>query len=261
MAPGTLDFKCALVTGGGGGIGKAMAQHLISQGKKVIIAGRTEKKLQETSTEIGCQAYYVLDTGDVKAIPDFVQKITKEHPELDCLINNAGVQRPLDFIEMKPEDFLSKGDAEIDINIRGPMHLILLLLPHFKSKQYACIMNVSSILGFIPISVINPVYNGTKAWVHFFTMTLRTQLAKDKHNIKVVEIAPPTVSTDLHRERSDPDDNKKDKNSAALSVDEFMDEVSRGWSEGKDLISAGPGVEIVQKWVDAYGAQYEKSAH
>ena len=260
MAPNTLDFKCALVTGGGGGIGKAIAKHLISEGKKVIIAGRTEKNLQETGQEIGAD-YYVLDTGNVQAIPGFVQKITKEHPELDCLINNAGVQRPLDFNEMKAEDFLSKGDAEIDINIRGPMHLILHLLPHFKSKPYACIMNVSSVLGFIPFSIINPVYNGTKAWLHSFTMTLRTQLANEGHKIKVVEIVPPTVSTALHRERSDPDDNKKEKNSAALSVDEFLQQVAKGWSEGKDLISAGPGVEIVQKWADAYGAQYEKMAH
>ena len=242
MASNTLDFKCALVTGGGGGIGKAMSQYLVKQGKKVIIAGRTEKNLQETQKEIGCEAYYVLDTGKADSIPAFVQKITKEHPELDCLINNAGVQRPLEFNKMKTEDFLSKADQEIDINIRGPMHLILNLLPHFKTKDFACIMNVASILGFIPFSIINPVYNGSKAWVHFFTMNLRTQLHKEGHSkIKVVEIAPPTVSTDLHREREDPDDNKKEKNEGALSTEEFMDEVTSGWKEGKDLITAGPG--------------------
>lgn len=260
MAPNTLDFECVLVTGGGGGIGKAISKYLVSQGKKVLIVGRTEKKLQETMKEIGCAGYYVLDTGDTKAIPGIVDKITTDHPELDSVINNAGVQRPLDFNKMEADEFLTKADQELDINIRGPMHLILRLLPHLKSKKYACIMNVSSILGFIPFSIINPVYNGTKAWLHFFTMTLRTQLAKNA-NIKVVEIAPPTVATDLHRERDDPDDNKKENNSAALSVDEFMHEVVKGWKEGKDLISAGPGVEIVQKWVDAYGEQYEKMAH
>lgn len=262
MARQTLDFKCALITGGGGGIGKAMAQYLVSQGKKVIIAGRTEKNLKQTREEIGCEGYYVLDTGDTGSIPAFVQKITQEHPDLDALINNAGVQRPLDINSLKPDEFLSKADQEIDINIRGPMHLILNLLPHFKTKDYSCIMNVSSILGFIPISVINPVYNGTKAWVHFFSMNLRTQLQKEGYGekIKVVEIAPPTVSTELHREREDPDDNKKDKNEAALSVEEFLDEVKKGWEEGKDLISAGPGKAIVQKWVDAYGEQYEKNA-
>lgn len=259
MAPKTLDFKCALVTGGGGGIGKAMAERLVKQGKKVIIAGRTEKNLQEAQKEIKCEAYYVLDTGKTEAIPSFVAKITKEHPDLDCLVNNAGVQRPLDFNTMSAEEFLSKGDQEIDINIRGPMHLILSLLPHFKQQDYACIINVSSVLGFIPFSIINPVYNGTKAWVHFFTMALRTQLQKEcGDKIKVVEIAPPTVSTDLHREREDPDDNKKGKNDSALSVDEFLDEVQTGWVDGSDLISAGMGKDITKKWVDAYQGQYDK---
>lgn len=260
MAPNTLDFKCALITGGGGGIGKALAEYLLSQGKKVIIVGRTEEKLKATTTEIKATAYYVLDTGDVKSIPSFVARLTKDHPDLDCVINNAGVQRPLDINSMDAEEFLSKGDVELDINIRGPMHLILHLLPHLRTKSYACIMNVSSILGFCPFSVINPVYNGTKAWVHFFTVNLRTQLEKgdDKGKFKVVEIAPPTVTTDLHREREDPDDNKKEKNEGALDVEEFMEEVVKGWKEGKELISAGVGKGIVQKWVDAYGQMYEE---
>lgn len=168
-----MDFKCALVTGGGGGIGKAIAHYLISQGKKVLIAGRTESNLKSTSQEIGAAGYYVLDTGRVSDIPAFIGRITKEHPELDCLINNAGVQRPLEVLKQSPEEILEKADQEIDINIRGPMHLALGLLEHLKAKEHAVIINVSSILGFVPFSVINPVYNGTKAWLHFWSMALR----------------------------------------------------------------------------------------
>lgn len=119
IAPTGMDFQCALITGGGGGIGKALAQHFISQGKKVIIAGRTEANLQMTCKEIGAAAYYVLDTGAVSEIPAFVRKLTSEHPELDCLVNNAGVQRPLSVTTMAPEDFLQKADEEININTRG----------------------------------------------------------------------------------------------------------------------------------------------
>lgn len=86
-----LGFNLALVTGGGGGIGKAISQYFISKGKKVIIAGRTESKLKETAKEIGAVAYYVLDTGKVADIPPFIETITREYPELDCLVNNAGV--------------------------------------------------------------------------------------------------------------------------------------------------------------------------
>ncbi|RKU39904.1 hypothetical protein DL546_001069 [Coniochaeta pulveracea] len=221
-----LSFTCALITGGGGGIGKALAEYLISQNKKVLLAGRTESKLASTAQEIGAAGYYVLDTGKTDSIPDFIRKVTSDHPELDCLVNNAGVQRSLKIVEMEPSDFLSKADQEIDINIRGPMHLTLGLLPHFKTKEFATIINISSVLGYIPFSVINPVYNGTKAWLHFWSMNLRTQLAQAGlgERIRVVEIAPPTVATDLHREREDPDDNKKERNPDALSVEEFVEE-------------------------------------
>ncbi|KAK1982727.1 short-chain dehydrogenase [Colletotrichum cereale] len=245
---GNLGFECAIITGGGGGIGKAMAQHFISKGKKVIIAGRTESKLQDTMEEIGAAGYYVLDTGEVQSIPDFVKRITKDHPDLDCLVNNAGVQRPLE------------ADQEININIRGPMHLALGLLPHLQTKKSALIINVSSVLGFIPFSVINPVYNGTKAWVHFWSMNLRTQLKNGGSKVRVVEIAPPTVSTDLHRERSDPNDNKKENNPDALSVDEFMEQVASRLENGDETIGPGMAGEVIDRWYGAFGEQYAKAA-
>ncbi|PHH91483.1 hypothetical protein CDD83_266 [Cordyceps sp. RAO-2017] len=252
-----LGFACAVITGGGGGIGKAMAQYFISKGKKVLIAGRTESNLQTTAREIGASGYYVLDTGKTSDIPSFVGKITAEHPDLDCLVNNAGVQRPLDIV--KESEFLSKADQEININIRGPMHLTLHLLPHLRSKPQAVVINVSSVLGFVPFSIINPVYNGTKAWLRFWSMNLRTQLKNAKSNVRVVEIAPPMVATDLHRERSDPDDNKKEKNPSTLTVDEFIHEVGSKLEKGDDMITAGMGNEIVDKWHESFGPRYPSS--
>jgi short-subunit dehydrogenase involved in D-alanine esterification of teichoic acids len=256
MSSSNYDFKCALVTGGGGGIGKALAQQLIKDGKKVIIAGRTESNLQSTSKEIGAVAYYVLDTGKVASIPDFVQKLTSDHPDLDCIINNAGVQRPLDVNKMEASEFGETADQEIDINIRGPMHLALNLLPHLKKQKNPLIVNISSVLGFVPFSIINPVYNGTKAWMHFWSMALREQLKGS--DVKVVEIAPPTVATDLHREREDPDDNKKEKNAKALSVDEFVEEVIGKWKKGEECIGAGMAGDIVQSWDGSMGEVFRK---
>ncbi|KAI6080877.1 NAD(P)-binding protein [Hypoxylon rubiginosum] len=256
MAPKNMDFKCALVTGGGGGIGKAFAEYLISKGKKVIIAGRTESKLQKTAREIGATEYYVLDTGAISDIPAFINRITTDHPELDCLVNNAGVQRPLQVLKQPPEDFLSKADNELNINIRGPLHLAVGLLSHFKSKPQALIINVSSVLGYVPFSIINPVYNGTKAWLHFWSMNLRSQLRDT--NVRVVEIAPPTVATDLHRERENPDDNKKDNNPNALSLEEFMQEVSEKLEKGDETIGAGMSANVVEKWYNAFGDMYKE---
>lgn len=259
MAPvATLSFRCALITGGGGGLGRAMAETLIGMGKEVIIAGRTEKSLKQAAAEIGAKAYYVLDVSDIASIPEFVKKVVSTHPELDCLINNAGVQRPFQILGPDYDFDLSKADQEINTNIRGPMHLCVSLVPHFNSKDTGgVIMNVSSVLGYSPVSLVNPVYNGTKAWVHFFSMNLRSQLRDTGSKIKVVEIVPPTVSTALHRERKDPMDNTKAHgNKAALSVSEFMAEVKVGWEANNDNCPAGLGHELVEKWYQTYGDYY-----
>ncbi|KAI1489868.1 NAD(P)-binding protein [Biscogniauxia mediterranea] len=251
MAQRNMDFKCALVTGGGGGIGKMIARYFISRGKKVLIAGRTESNLQSTAREIGAEGYYVLDTGAISQIPDFIKRITTEHPELDCVVNNAGVQRPLNVNDDDADELLSKADEEIDINIRGPLHLAVRLLPHLKSKPHALVVNVSSVLGFVPFAVMNPVYNGTKAWLHFWSMNLRSQLKGT--SVRVVEIAPPTVATDLHRDRADPDDNKKENNPGALTVYEFMEEVAAKLERGEETIGAGMAADIIDKWHAAMG--------
>lgn len=258
-----LDFKCALVTGGAGGIGRAIAKYFLSQGKEVIIVGRTEFILQATSKELNDVPYYVLDTGDATAIPDFCLRITQEHPELDCIVNNADIQRPLDVNKMPPEEFLSKADQELFTNIFGPMHLAINLLPHLKSHSIAgagaVIMNVSSVLGINPLSIENPVYNGSKAWVHSWSMNLRTQLEKEKMSVRVVEIVLPSVGTDLHCERQNPDDNTKENGAHASTVKELVEEVVSQLKEDKDVVSAGMGHDLAERWYGAFGEDYEKA--
>lgn len=283
MAPeSTLSLiETAVITGGGGGIGRAMAEALIQAGKKVILVGRTEANLKSTASSIGAAGYYVLDTGDTAAIPGVVDRILADHPDVNCLVNNAGVQRPFQFPgvqEQRHQEYgfdLARADEEIDINIRGPMHLTLRFLPHLttpRSKDkpgvgVGVVINVSSILGFLPLQVINPVYGGTKAWVHFFTMNLRSQYnnnnnpasssSESSERLRVVEIVPPTVTTALHRDRTDPADNSKEKNKAAMSVQEFMHVVVAGFKDGSDIIAPGPAGQLVKVWYDALGPSYE----
>jgi short-subunit dehydrogenase involved in D-alanine esterification of teichoic acids len=262
MAPvATLSFKCALITGGAGGLGRAMAEAVIAMKKSVIIAGRTEAGLKKTAAEIGAKAYFVLDVSNIPAISGFVKDIVSKYPDLDCVINNAGVQRPFQIMGPDYDFDLTRADQEIDTNIRGPLHLTVSLVPHFNSlPNGGVIMNVSSVLGYNPFSLVNPVYNGTKAWMNFFTMNLRTQLRQAGSKIKVVEIVPPTVETALHRERKDPDDNKKvHGNSSALSVAEFIEQIQEGWHNDEDTCAAGLGRELVEKWYSAYGEAYTKA--
>ncbi|KAK4175261.1 hypothetical protein QBC36DRAFT_355243 [Triangularia setosa] len=244
MSSDNLNFQCALITGGGGGTGKALASCFISKGKKVIIAGRTKSNLESTAKEIGAADYYVLDTGKTATFPEFVSLIAQKYRELDCLVNNAGVQKPLEISKLGPTEFLSKP------------------FPHFRLKPAALIINVSSVLGFVPFSITNPVYNGTKVWLNFWSMNLRTQLRDEPQaKIKVVEIAPPMVGTDLHRDRENPDD-KKEKNPISLAVEEFMQEVAEKLERGEEMITAGPmGREVVGAWYesDKLGRRYKKA--
>lgn len=105
-------------------------------------------------------------------------------------------------------------------------------------------MNVSSVLDIMPFSNINPVYNGTKAWLHFWTMDVCTQLSNDGNtDVRAVEIMPPSVGADLHREREDPDDNKKEKGADALTISGFMMEIAEQMEQGKEVTSAGMGLK------------------
>lgn len=133
------------------------------------------------------------------------------------------------------------------------------LLPHLQKQKTVPIINISSVLRFVPFFVINPVYNSTKARLHFWSINLRAQLPQSDSTsrIKVVEIARPTVGTNLHRERSNPDDNKKENNYAALTIDEFMKKMIPKLENGGDMISAGMGHDIVKKWHDTMGQRYQ----
>jgi len=91
-------------------------------------------------------------------------------------------------------------------------------------------------------------------------MNLRSQLRIAGSKIKVVEIVPPTVETALHRERKDPNDNKKAHGmKTALSVHEFMEQILEGWKNDDDNCAAGLGHELVDKWYAAYGEAYTEA--
>ncbi|KAG8680919.1 hypothetical protein FRC08_015960 [Ceratobasidium sp. 394] len=190
----SLLWNCALVTGGGGGLGKAFAQSLVERGKKVYLAGRTESNLAATAKEIGAAGYFVVDIGDIASLPAFVERFVKEAPEVDCVLNNAAIQKPLDFANGAD---LDAADQEININVTGLVHLCALFVPHLKQKEHACIMNVTSGLGYVPSAHV-PIYSATKAFVHSFTLSLREQLRPI--GITVIELSPPLIESDLHRD-------------------------------------------------------------
>lgn len=181
-----------LITGGGSGIGRAFAAALHAKGAKVIIAGRRREALAEVAAAHPGMAIAVLDVGDAAAITAFAAQVIADHPDLNVVVNNAGI--------MKSED-LSQGVIDLamveDIvttNLLGTIRLTAALLPHLMTRPSATVVTVSSGLAFVPLAV-TPTYCATKAAIHSWSQSLRRQL-KDT-SVRVVEWAPPAVATDL----------------------------------------------------------------
>ena len=181
-----------LITGGGSGIGKAMAEALHARGARVIIAGRRREPLAAVAAANPGMAFETLDVADPAAIEAFAARVVETHPDLNGLINNAGVMTAED-LTAEPVD-LAAMEQTVAINLLGPIRLTAALLPHLKGRPSATVVTVSSGLAFVPLAA-TPTYSATKAAIHSWSQSLRHQL-KDT-SVEVVEWAPPAVATDL----------------------------------------------------------------
>jgi uncharacterized oxidoreductase len=180
-----------LITGGASGIGLALARRFVTAGSTVIVCGRREAKLREAKDSEGRLQTLVADVSTSAGRAALVESALRDFPALNVLVNNAGIQRRIRLADQEPWDVTRE---ELAINLDAPIHLTRLLLPHLMSKPDAAIINISSGLAFAPLAR-TPVYSATKAALHSFTLSLRHQL-KDTP-VKVIEIAPPAVDTDL----------------------------------------------------------------
>lgn len=181
-----------LITGGGSGIGRGLAEAFHALGNQVIIAGRRQAALDEVTDANPGMASVTLDVTDPDAIRAFAAGITREYPALNVLINNAGIMKAEDLLN-QPDD-LGDMEATVTTNLLGPIRLTAALLPHLREQPQATIMNVSSGLAFVPL-VLTPTYSATKAAIHAYSQALRFQL-KDT-SVAVIELIPPAVATDL----------------------------------------------------------------
>ena len=189
-----ISGNTIIITGGGTGIGLALADVLAKSGNEVIICGRREEKLLEAKKKIPSVHIKTCDVSNPKDRRSLIDWIVKEFSRLNVLINNAGIQKQVDF--KKGVADLAGGEDEIQINLSAPIHLSALLIPHLMKQSESAIINISSGLGFIPIASM-PVYCATKAAMHSLSISLRHQLKGT--TVKVFEIVPPTVDTELDR--------------------------------------------------------------
>lgn len=181
-----------LITGGGSGIGRALAEALHARGNQVIVAGRRADVLRETAAANPGMAWATVDMEDAPALAAFGAQVVKDHPALNVVILNAGIMKAED---LKAEPFdLAAVEATIATNLLGPIRLTAALLPHLRAQPNATVVTMTSGLAFIPLTV-TPTYNATKAALHSWTQSLRHQLRDTA--VEVLELAPPAVATDL----------------------------------------------------------------
>ena len=194
-----LSGNTILITGGGTGIGRGLAEELHKLGNQIIIAGRRQKPLDETTGANPGIKSLTLDIEDPAAIRTFGAKVAADFPTLNVLVNNAGIMRPENLLAEQRD--LADAEAIVTTNLLGPIRLTAALLPHLHRQPQAVIVNVSSGLAFLPLA-LTPTYCATKAAIHSYTESLRYQLRATQ--IEVLELIPPYVATNLMDGANDP---------------------------------------------------------
>jgi uncharacterized oxidoreductase len=206
-----LTGNTILITGGGTGIGRGLAEAFHKLGNKVIIAGRRKQALDDTTAANPGMKSAILNIEDPKAIRAFAAEMSANYPALNVVIQNAGIMRTENL--SAHQDDLAAAESIIATNLLGPIRLNAALMPQLEKQAVATIMTVSSGLAFVPLT-ITPTYSATKAAIHSFTQSLRYQLRST--SIEVLELIPPYVQTDLMGGAEDP---------RAMPLDKYITEV------------------------------------
>ena len=241
-----MSNNTILITGGATGIGLALAEVFLREGNTVLVCGRREQRLAEMKARSPQVHTQVCDVARPEEQQALFEWATGKFPGLNVLVNNAGIQHHIDFTQ--GISGLPAEDDEIMTNLAAPIRLSALFIPHLSGQAEAAIVNVSSGLGFVPLAFM-PVYCATKAALHSFSMSLRHQLRKTP--IKVFELIPPTVDTELdHGGRGDgyrgiPASEVAEATLAGMAKDEF--EITVGQSQGLRTASLAEVEQIFQR--------------
>ena len=185
-----MSGNTILITGGGSGIGEALAHRLHDAGNKVIVAGRRQEALDRAIAGRENMHALRLDIESAEGVDDFARRLLADHPSLNVLINNAGIMR---FEPLDQKRDLADAEATITTNLLGPIRLTNALIDHLVGRKDAAIVNVTSGLAYVPL-ITSPTYNATKAAIHSYTVAMREAL---KGKVEVIELAPPAVQTGL----------------------------------------------------------------
>ena len=211
-----------LITGGGSGIGRGLAEAFHQLGNRVIVSGRRQAALKEVTEANPGMSALELDIADPAAVARFATELVRLHPDLDTVIHNAGIMKLEDVTAAEWDAAIA--EDTIATNLLGPIRLTAALLPHLRDRPRSAVLTMSSGLAFVPMAA-TPTYSATKAAIHSWSMALRRQLKGT--TTEVIEIAPPYVQTKLMgaHQASDP---------RAMPLDAFIEEVMQILNDRSD---------------------------
>ena len=221
------------ITGGGSGIGRGLAEAFHQLGNKVIIASRRQQLLDDVCAANAGMSGYVLDVTNAFNLRALAQRVISDYPELNCIVANAGVQRVHNFASDQAPDDEALAE-EIQTNLLGVIRVCAAFLPHLRKQPHSTLINVSSGLAFVPLTII-PVYCATKAAVHSFTVSLRHQLRNSA--VSVIELVPPYVATDLNRAAGQ--SRPAGSGGSPMPLDEFIAEAMKELSNATEEAAIG----------------------
>jgi len=190
-----IQNKTVLITGAGSGIGYAIAENLQKHNNKIIIVGRDAEKIKKAGETLGID-YLVNDLSKKDEILKLVSVVSEKYPELDVLVNNAGVAHLYHLGE--GADAYEKAQKEFQVNYFAPVLLTEKLLPILNKSKEAAIINITSNVTFQPLVVL-PTYSDTKSALHSHSVALRYELEKNT-NTKVFEVMPSLVDTNATKD-------------------------------------------------------------
>jgi uncharacterized oxidoreductase len=220
-----------LITGGGSGIGLELARQLAPR-NTVILCGRRPEALQRAALALPHVITRTCDVTDPEQRGELVDWLRSAHGELNVLVNNAGIQRQVDFTATVDAAAV---ETEIATNLLAPVLLTAQLVPQLARRKNATIINVGSGLGFCPRAE-TPVYCATKAAIHSWSMSLRWQLAK--LGIRVVELVPPIVASELSSDARVAREGSPE-GPPVMATDVFVNETLRRIEAGEEEIAVG----------------------
>ncbi|MGU7768942.1 SDR family oxidoreductase [Burkholderia sp. MR1-5-21] len=207
-----LSGNTVFITGGTSGIGRALAEAFHQRGNKVIVAGRRKALLDEIAEQHPCIDTVELDIGDAAQIREVAAQLIERYPALNVVINNAGIM-PFDDAGGPLDD--AQAVRLVDTNLLGPVRVSAAFVEHLKRQPESTIINNSSVLAYVPLAA-TALYSATKAAIHSYTLSQRFMLRDT--SVRVLEIAPPWVDTDLVHKSGDP---------RAMPLDAFIAETMK----------------------------------